>query len=502
MADKYNIPEIERRLNNLVNTRGSLLMNLALLPKVVSTQPNTEDPIDKVIATEDKVISDGLITIRNYIRMYQELLKDYHSPHYMNFDGFDMNVISPSSYDTSTDTDDNRSVIEYSNYNGYFLDTVKNVLRMSQELRDGVKTLFVGENYDIKLDLVKDMVSPDTLVISGPGIQGSQVPFLPSVHRICIDSTTREPILIDLYTNTLTELYVGVERVTSSIVKLIETCPYLECIHLKFYTRHEVDVCTRIADALRTRREEDLSPIKSFSIRFVMRSISVDLNTLLDELQYHPLESLLLYLPFIGEFNTTTMMEKIVAVVEAMPNLQTLLINQKILKCSTIMKMLHGKIDNIISLNIGGRLNPKGVTYIENEVKKLVSIKNFLIGGNILSLPNNKEVEEHLIRNRKREFILHGEPELMQLLPNTMTHCDVFRRNDMLRMNAENEERDETIIDLIYTGDNEDDSDRPDFRHSKTTDSERRLQVIELLEQGSNMFRHEESEESEESSEE
>lgn len=473
MADKYHIAELGRRLRNLVNTTGSTLIHLALLPKVTGEHKNPAlNRIDKLISIEESTITEGLATIRNYVRQYHELFKDYHSLEYMKFTTPSLNVLYDEPPHTDKGNNEYGKIGEYRNFDNYFMDTVKNVLHMSQELRDGVKTLFVRAHYDIKLNLMKDLVSPDTLVIKAPAIPDVQVPFLSSVHRISLMFNHMEhPIRIDSYMQTITELYIECGFFNDYILKLIEECTYLECIHLKLQTNHEVTVSRRIADALRSRREKGLTLIKSFALNIVQPHHEEELIVILEELHFHPLETLSLYL---SKNNTEVVMMAIMSLVEDKPSLQTLQITQSTLDFCTVMEMLHGKMDNITVLSLPGCRDHSINQYVVDELLSSSSIRIF----NARVYSKSEQLLTHFARNQKRDNILNDTPTLMNLLPNTTTNQspDVYSR--IVQMDGAKDYKQRSIIGVLYDADDNDDSDAPNHDSSRYIDQIRRQEVM------------------------
>lgn len=464
MDDKYNLEEIRRRLYNLVHTTGALYMHLAQLPKLVYVTPvpeNVEDVTPECIATllnkKDFDIENTLLKIREYIRTYQDLLKDYHSLYYMQFSEFS----TYSKYDTNTTTDMGHDDYFYTRDNGYdnhssyFNDTVKNVLHMSQKLRDDVRTLFVGNNYDVKLDLVQNIVSPDTLVINAHGIEEIQVPFLPSVHRVKVLNRSSIPILLDNYTETLTELalFLTSDQVSESDARLIENCPMLEAISLEAFNS---DVCYIMAECLHNRREYGFNTIKSFRI-FSTLDTKEDVIALLQELRHHPLEVLVLNLNCIHKH--PDLIDHITDLVGSLDSLRTLCISEYGVDTLDLMRVLNGKVDKVTDIFIHGRYIPGSDAEISLEVLEMPSVKVV----EIAAYSNTKQVHNYLMRNRKRDTSFYDPFSLMNLLPNTKTIDNTSPQGDT-SMYREIDDNLRDLISIVYNDpDDEDDSyERPD----------------------------------------
>lgn len=263
--DSYKTSSISLRLAKYIHTIGVMLLQRAadgetiIVEKDEKLLTNTE----RLAGTSSSTISKELETIREYVRELHDIQKDYRYTDYMNFIYF----FSDDNIKTRSNGDHNAP---YSNSMTYFMDSVKNVLHMSEDLREGVRTLFVGENYDIKLNLVKDLVSPDSLVINARMIRDIPIPFLPSVHRITIriPGKSKHPVLLDNYINTLTELEIVChsEKINlgDNFLYFIADAKNLESIHIAT----SKSMSSKLTSAMLSRREAgNASSIKAFRLQ-------------------------------------------------------------------------------------------------------------------------------------------------------------------------------------------------------------------------------------------
>lgn len=467
MADKYNILEIERRIHNLISTKGNVLLLTACLP-VDKNTPHKE---------QSDNIKNELNTIRRYVRMLYELNKDPHSFYYMQFTHF-ITTMNFSSDGLCTDRSyaDRDNTVYYENFNTYFMDTVRNVLCMPQEMRDVVKTLFVGENYDVKLHLVKDVVKPDTLVIDAPGIEGVQLPFLPSVRKLKIVNFYKQFLSIDLYYYSLTDLHIETTTFCSQLASVLANAKCLESISMKLQDSTSTGI-QLITDSLRARRLKGLTPIKSFRlIEYYDCDIPYDVKgilSLFDELSEHPLEVLGLSIPDSGEIE---IMEGFSQLVGRLVNLEVLIIRSFEVNVEEIMPYLEGKIDNLESLWI--------------EADFITSIETVARSPDIANLPNLKYLHlddcrilaenldlVYIERNRKND---ESQPssELMDTLPNTL----LANTNALNTVGLDN--MDDSLFDIVeilYEEEGYVDSDVEYVEPRYTLSSSRRTTLLRML---------------------
>lgn len=441
MADKYNIVEIEKRIRALIATKGNALLFAASLPQ-------EEGELD---TTKNDSIKRDLNSIREFIRKSHELVKDRESFYYMDFSKFNADVsfssnklYSDNELYTRSSSDENIFI----DFESYFMDTVKNVLSMEQEMRDGVKTLFVGDNPDLKLLLVQDLVTPDTLVVNGLSTEDVWLPFLPSVRRLKIVnlSLTQANIHIGEYIFSITDLCLETSYFSKYMQHALNDAMCLESLSVRLqYASDNSIQC--IIDSLRARRRKDRSPIKAF--RFIEY---YDYNTkygstmmleLLHELSYHPLEVLGLSIP---ECEDIEILHFVAQLVGKLDNLKILEITSYSIDAKDVISYLSGKIDKLEGLRIEDRSSKDVLPYLSLPViTRLKHLKRLYLG--------NQNVDPHRLQcledNRKNEAL---SSELMDTLPNnTLVNSNILKIVGM--NNVDNTLK--KIMDVVYRNDND-----------------------------------------------
>lgn len=466
MEDKYHMMQVGDKLDNFVNTTGVVLMNLAISAAVKHDLGTMFDTPVSLI--DNAVVEKAIATIRGYIRTYDELQKDYLSTVYMSFSTFNLKNGS-SEVNQHVRTNGDTYNPEYDNFNDYFIDTVKNVLYMSDAQRNQVATLFVGNHYDVKLNLVKDLVSPDTLVITGHNEEYTHVPFLPSVHRIKITSYKNsedegiceyvnkgdDTLRLDYYIHTLTDLSTFTRVVPPYVLKMIEEGTSLKSIEIcvsRMYTSN----CELLVKALRTRRERNHPPIKAFRMTVLYDIETNDLSSILKEIAH------LSSLEVLGlKLKAFEILYSIVHLVSKLEKLKTLILDQSIIPCNEIVKVLHGKVNNIINLHISGMSGVKTTKDTIEMVLKLENLKVLYLNAHT----HGKEIEKHLLANRKKDRPLVMTRSLMDSLPANQSMIDKSTTSRILGMDRYRNPKDTKVIDFIYDTGKDDydlDSSHPD----------------------------------------
>lgn len=453
MDTKFN-KSLFNRIQDIVHAIGTPLMQVAFI--IPALFQKHED------ISRDNLVTHLLFRIREYIRMYYELNKDYRYTYYMEFPTFEMEIDDgvlgqKYSMDKERKTDNNK----YDNYNFYFMDTVKNVLYMSQELRDDIKTLFVGSNSVAKLNLVKDMISPDTLVVDSTYIEkNEQLVLLSSVHRVAVRNmggpTGTSPILLDSYLHVLTDLSVECIRLPEFAIKLITEGDSLTSIRLVVRCPLDNNIYNKLAVAMKERREKKLGSIRSFRLK-VTTLQDHSMQPLLEELEHHPLVALGLMI------TDNECMDDVLQLIDALPDLESLYIHHTSIEVQDIVLMLSSRMMNVTDLCCRGkrvnRTPPSTMATITVEVLKMTNIKNFEV-----LYANTPEIVKHLDSNRKRDKALYAEDSLLSML--SEDNVSIVNYTNFLGMTAKVGTERRSMICSIYG----DAQDRVDGRMKSRSD--------------------------------
>lgn len=329
--------EVEQ-LTHLISSIGSVLLYAAT---ITAQFPNKEEHI--LTSMSNDIIVRDLTAIRERIRSFYDSHKNYYSLNYMNFHIFERSLFVSLLNSKSSHT---AKLTSLHNDPYYFMDTVKNVMSMAQWMRDGVRTLFVGENYDIKINMVKNMVKPDTLVVNTSGIKDVELPFMEHVRIIAIKNKSKIHIPLSNYLDTLTQLSITSYTLDEYTLELIATIKNLESIRLVVDILGEGD-CEKVRRALELRRTYGYSNIVSFVMKHTVESFE-DIVPLLHELHHHSLKSLNI---MMLEGDSSSSIDAITAI-SKLTELKTLSIDCYNLQPNQIMEILDYRLTKLISLSI------------------------------------------------------------------------------------------------------------------------------------------------------
>lgn len=433
--DQYNLIDTGKRLQRYLDLVGVKLLTMAAEARdtTITSGEKLLSGVEKLVTTNYDAIRKDLITLREYVRSYHDLQKDYHFPNYMRFDMFTLTKKVTRTYEESDSIDydsDGNSVSRdfdtdntYQDIDTYFTDTVKNVLHMTPELREGVRTLFVGDNYDIKINLVKDLVSPDTLMIRARMLKNILIPFLPSVHRISILTYGKKPhpILLNNYLETITELRVECREsdMDKHLFSFIKSAPNLVSLHI---STHQ-NVHAALASALLDRRGHDLCTIKSFRLSGRDASPFKDTLELLNELQYLPLEVLQLC---IYDSDSLRVTNKLVELLSKNDSITTLLLRFDTHIVEVVLPILQSVLKNVKILDINGSGVSENEDYSrENAILSMPEVRYAVID---LSYDLSTDVKEHINRNRLKDAPMIKVVSLRDKIPIVATEKYAYEK--------------------------------------------------------------------------
>lgn len=487
MTDLYEVEAIRRLLRSTVMNGGMVLVQLAAMSSITCNQGGMPHSMESLI--NKKAVMENLQAIREYVNSYYQLIKDYRCRNYMNFYLFTMKTHVGDMYADQRGTNYYELTGKYVNFDNYFIDTVKNVLTMSQDMRDSVATLFVGNHYDVKLNQVKNLVSPDTLIITGMAEEGVQVPFLPSVRKIAVIgyyNTLRKRhhgnardhsviLLLDNYLETITDLSVDLFTLDNYYINMIEKCTQLESVDIRIEDVTQ-DIYSKIALALYKRRQMNMSEIKAFRFTIVDEdNINIySVLPLLDELQHHPLEALSLKL-----YRQSVEMKDIANLVFPLKHLETLIIALSDITITFMLEQLQGMINNVTSLVLFGDDSPSDDEAILKATNDMTNLKVIVTNGIL-----NEDIEEIIKRNKVRSRSLFGAPLLSELVPNGFWALDTKNTDNVLGMNDTDNFENERAMELLYS------YNKSDLDLNPHDDFKNRITIMRQLEEKPEVYEY------------
>lgn len=416
--DKYNLLYVGDVLNDCMMTEGVKLLHTAIqqFPDKVFGSTRLRRAMQSLMIPQHDTVEckRDLETIREYMRSYHEMYKDYHSPEYMDFHGYLRMYKSVARVKGITFT-----TSRYNNIyqlHSYFTDTIPGVLYMSPEVREGVKTLFITKNYIDKLELMKPLVTPDTLVISVQVIKTVRLDLLPSVHRISIEKLpgSKQVILLDDYVDTLTELHVSCGKdkggVDTHLLRFMRDATQLESVFIET----EDNVCKELTSMLHARRKNGMRELNVFKYRMTnLRAPgTTEILELLNELQYLPLDVLELSMTEDDNFSVTNKIAEIVGSKSELTTLSLRCISHRI---SDMIPLLRPVLTNIKTLILTSRLwDPTDAIPYEEIILEMPEVRYVMMDGLIRS----NVISEHLEKNRMQDDTVDSVSLICTILNN------------------------------------------------------------------------------------
>lgn len=474
MTDIYDTREIDERLRFYMDTVLHMLKKVSELDtfKEIGDRNVLPSKILEAVRSEDDCIGKELYQLREYVHRYYDLIKDMYCSQYMSIFHF------LTLEDRLRKNDDGT----YEHF--YIADSVKSVLLSPQWIKDSVSTLFVGDHYDIKLRLVANMISPDTLVLKYTrSLELGPIPFLQGVRKISLEEN---PMLGEhmVMTNDVDEYRVKLVRYLDVLtdLHLIHSHPVYYCPEIEKMSALEslfIDIprswytgvndsgfalLSILSTTLYNMRVNNRRTLKAFRLidQNIREHIPSDdvLNELykplMKELANHPLEVLGIDVP------TDYLFERFIKLIDHLPDLKTLIICSTSGGANTIMKRLKGKLLNLKSLVINKYPTADVSTndHIISFVTKSISLCEVIINGSIERRHVNS-MNRHTKKNISRNKLMLDYESLLTLLP-------------PIPPIAPDEKVDETIVKLLYTNDE-------DEHNNFYVDSVDRDKIIEIM---------------------
>lgn len=426
MCDEYILTDIYFALLHLVETTGKALLDTPL----TFLEKNGLDVT---------IIRDKMMEIRSLVREFQSMTNDPLSLQYNRMLAF-------------------RTDNVFTWYTYYYMDTVSNVVMMRDSEIVWANTVYVGNDYVKKLNMIVDKVEPETLVIDSSDTW-RMVPFLPSVRKIFIVYAKDGYINLDNYLDTITDLNIVTEYDSYEYyLSFIRNSSNLEVISIEFTKNFSItDVNVAIEDLaiiLRKLRTKSFIKLRVFKLYInilddygdlLFKPSDVEDSVLLEELELHELEGLEMLVSNVDEF---------VMLINSLPSLKTLMMCCYSYEISDILEGIINRLSSLERLEIVQELNaiPGNMktnnmisAFIAYYIPHLPKIKEVSILGTMTVIDIVGPIKEHIEKNLATHSKSRGT-SIMKRIKNLSIPSD--KRTDVFNINLHASHQDNKIASI------------------------------------------------------